>query len=201
VVVPTLGRRSLADLLADLAAQPHQPDQVILVNDGLDSLPAAPDGRPITVRASNGRGPAAARNLGWKAADTEWVVFLDDDVRLPDGWSSKLLDDLAAVGSRVGGVQGRIHVPVPSSRRPTDWERSTAGLRTARWATADMAYRLSALQGVDGFDERFLRAYREDADLARRIRDGWLETRPRRASHHPSGAACGLLGQCSSAAW
>jgi histidinol-phosphate phosphatase family protein len=186
VVVPTLGRRSLADLLADLAAQPHQPDHVILVNDGTGALPVAPDNHRITVRSSNGRGPAAARNLGWKAADTEWVVFLDDDVRLPDGWSSKLLDDLAAAGAQVAGIQGRIHVPAPSSRRPTDWERSTAGLRTARWAAADMAYRLSALNGVDGFDERFLHAYREDADLARRILDdGWRLVRGERNIIHP----------------
>ena len=30
-----------------------------------------------------GRGPAAARNAGWRAAAaTEWVAFLDDDVRV-----------------------------------------------------------------------------------------------------------------------
>ncbi|WP_433158463.1 HAD-IIIA family hydrolase [Kribbella sp. CA-247076] len=186
VVVPTLGRPSLSDLLADLAAQPHQPDQVVLVNDGPDPLTAGSDDLLIAVRSSNGRGPAAARNLGWKAAGTEWVVFLDDDVRLPSTWSADLLADLGAASPEVAGVQAKILVPDPEGRRPTDWERSTAGLRNAHWATADMAYRTVALQAVDGFDERFRRAYREDADLARRIRnDGWRLVRGERHIVHP----------------
>ena len=53
----------------------------------------------------------------------------------------------------------------PPDRRPTDWERNTPGLERARWATADLAYRRAALEAVGGFDERFPRAYREDADL------------------------------------
>ncbi len=44
-----------------------------------------------------------------------------------------------------------------------------AGLTTARWATADMAYRRMVLTEVGGFDERFPRAYREDADLGLRV--------------------------------
>ncbi|TDD23754.1 HAD-IIIA family hydrolase [Kribbella turkmenica] len=186
VVVPTLGRSSLTDLLADLAAQLHRPDQVVLVNDGPDALAPVAVDLPITVRSSGGRGPAAARNVGWKTAGTEWVVFLDDDVRLPDSWSAKLLADLAAAGPEVAGVQAKIRVPDPQGRRPTDWERSTAGLRTAHWATADMAYRTLALHAVDGFDERFRRAYREDADLARRVRDdGWRLVRGERHIVHP----------------
>jgi HAD superfamily hydrolase (TIGR01662 family) len=49
-----------------------------------------------------------------------------------------------------------------------------------------MAYRRVALEEVDGFDERFPRAYREDAELALRVRrhDGKL-TRGRRYVIHP----------------
>jgi HAD superfamily hydrolase (TIGR01662 family) len=68
---------------------------------------------------------------------------------------------------------------------PTDWERNVAGLETARWATADMAYRRVALAAVGGFDERFRRAYREDADLAARVVGaGWrIVTGGRRCTH------------------
>jgi GT2 family glycosyltransferase len=69
----------------------------------------------------------------------------------------------------VAATQGRVQVPLPTARRPTDWERSTAGLVTAPWITADMTYRRSALSAVGGFDERFPRAFREDSDLALRV--------------------------------
>jgi histidinol-phosphate phosphatase family protein len=86
----------------------------------------------------------------------------------------------------VGGSQGRITVPLPTSRRPNDWERSTAGLQTARWITADMAYRRDALLLTGGFDERFPRAFREDADLALRMLDnGFQLTNGRRRTTHP----------------
>ena len=82
--------------------------------------------------------------------------------------------------------QGRVRVPMPAGRRPTDWERNVRGLETARWATADMAYRRSVLQEVGGFDERFPRAYREDADLGLRVTGaGYRIVRGRRAVTHP----------------
>ena len=90
------------------------------------------------------------------------------------------------MGPDVAGSQGTIRVPLPVGRRPTDWERNVAGLEGARWATADMAYRRSALERVGGFDERFRRAYREDADLALRIiRAGFQLTRGSREVLHP----------------
>ena len=184
IVVPTVGRPSLGVLLSTLAAAVERavgaggvgPGRVIVVDDrpsgpplALD-VPAALEGR-VVVRRSGGRGPAGARNAGWRACrpGAEWIAFLDDDVEIPPAWVIALQSDLAACAGDVAGSQGRIVVPLPLERRPTDWERATAGLQDAAWATADMAYRRSALERVDGFDERFPRAYREDADLALRV--------------------------------
>ena len=97
------------------------------------------------------------------------MSFLDDDVLTDPDWAAVLVGDLTATGSDVVGSQGRVRVPLPAHRRPTDWERSTAGLATATWITADMSYRRSALSAVGGFDERFPRAFREDADLGLRM--------------------------------
>ncbi len=81
-------------------------------------------------------------------------------------------------------------MPLPAGRRPTDWERNVAGLEGARWATADMAVRRSALAAVGGFDERFPRAYREDAELGLRLLDRGLEhCWGAREVEHPVGAA------------
>lgn len=192
VVLPTVGRPSLTDVLTDLHRQSGPAPQEVIVVDDRPLVDTAdlelPDGAvPVRVLRSGGRGPAAARNAGWRTAATEWVAFLDDDVRLPADWSDRLAADLAAAEPDVGASQGRISVPLPAHRRPTDWERNTAGLETALWATADMAYRRAALAQVHGFDERFPRAFREDADLALRVSlAGWRLTPGEREIVHPA---------------
>lgn len=148
----------------------------------------------IHVVDGRGRSPAAARNEGWRRSSAEWIAFLDDDVLPEDGWVDDLFGDLAAAGTRTAGSQGRVTVPLPAHRHPTDWERSVQGLEGARWATADMAYRRAALQELGGFDERFPRAYREDSDLAlRALRAGWELVRGTRAVVHPVGSAGPLV--------
>jgi histidinol-phosphate phosphatase family protein len=190
VVIPTSGRASLLNLLRALATQHGpRPQRVIVVDDRqrADTPLDAPGAEVVRGRAA---GPAAARNVGWRKARATWVAFLDDDV-VPDGdWLVGLADDLAGCGRDVAATQGRIHVPLPSDRRPTDWERNVAGLETARWATADMAFRHEALERVGGFDERFPRAYREDADLGLRLTQaGWRIQRGQRTVGHPVGPA------------
>jgi histidinol-phosphate phosphatase family protein len=190
IVIPTIGRESLRVLLQALAAQTVAPGRIVLVDDrpAPDGRLPIPPGSPLdlTVVAGGGRGPAAARNAGWRRTRSEWVAFLDDDVVPPPDWFSALLADLAEAGPGVAASQGRIRVPLPAGRRPTDWERNVAGLERARWATADMAYRRAALDDTGGFDERFPRAYREDADLGLRVvRAGGRIVTGRRQISHP----------------
>ncbi|NUS07148.1 MAG: glycosyltransferase, partial [Nonomuraea sp.] len=181
VVIPTIGRATLRDTLA--AVGPAVP--VIVVDDRKAGGPLElPD--HVRVVRSGGRGPAAARNAGWRAADTPWVVFLDDDVIPRPGWVEAVWKDLVDLPDDVAGSQGRIEVPLPADRRPTDAERNTAGLSEASWVTADMAYRRAALEEAGGFDERFPRAYREDADLALRVaRAGHRLVAGARVTTHP----------------
>jgi hypothetical protein len=107
------------------------------------------------------RGPAGARNRGWRAAGAPVIAFTDDDT-IPDrDW---LREGLLALGEgdRVA-VWGRVHVPLPE--RMTDNARNTAGLENATFVTANCFVRRVALERVGGFDERFTRAWREDTDL------------------------------------
>jgi glycosyltransferase involved in cell wall biosynthesis len=242
IVVPTLGRPSLTVLLSALATADDSVE-ILVVDDRADRARPldVPAGKVLTGRAA---GPAAARNIGWRAARHEWVVFLDDDVVPAPDWLARLAGDLAAAspqgpgfsapsegpgagsgsapqgpgfsapsggpgagsgsapqgpgfsapsggpgagsGTDVGGVQGRLRVPLPADRRPTDWERVTAALADGAWITADMAYRRTALAAVAGFDERLPRAFREDAELAARVRRaGWRLVRGDREVTHP----------------
>ncbi|MDQ3944917.1 MAG: HAD-IIIA family hydrolase, partial [Actinomycetota bacterium] len=189
IVVPTIGRPSLAVLFEALAAQTQLPGRVVVVDDrrGGGPLAGVPPALTVRVVPSGGRGPAAARNAGWRAGTAEWVAFLDDDVVPPPEWFATLIADLSRLPDEVAASQGGIRVPLPAGRRPTDWERNVAGLERARWATADMAYRRRVLETVGGFDERFVRAYREDADLGLRVVGaGWRIERGARRVTHPA---------------
>jgi hypothetical protein len=169
IVIPTVGRPSLSallDLLRPQVAASPVPVEVLIADDRADR-----------------RGPAAARNSGWRRARHPWIAFLDDDVLPPPDWLTRLVADLRQPPD-VGGVQGRLTVPDNGER--DDWAANTAGLERAAWATADMAYRRAALTEVGGFDERFPRAYREDADLAYRVqRAGWRLVVGARRTTHP----------------
>lgn len=177
IVVPTLGRPSLSSLLASIAdASGPRPDRIILVDDRRErATPLALGALDEDLRArivvleGKAAGPACARNIGWRASRARWIAFVDDDVIVTRTWLADLARDLSGLGPDVAGSQGRVTVPLPAGRKPTDWERNVAGLERSQWITADCAYRRSDLLAVGGFDERFPRAYREDADLALRI--------------------------------
>lgn len=185
IVVPSIGRPSLAVLLASLEDAGAVPGRLVVVDDRHRPCTALDVPAGAEIVCSRGRGPAAARNAGAARANAPWIVFLDDDVVVRPGWGDALARDLAEAPAAVVAVQGRIDVPLPAGRRPTDWERNVAALASAPWITADLAVRRAAFEAVGGFDEGFRRAYREDSDLAVRLRlaGGALRVGDRRTSH------------------
>ncbi|VVE61930.1 glycosyl transferase family 2 [Pandoraea captiosa] len=175
VVVPTWRRPDLLHrCLTALCAQQFdaQAFEIIVADDGPDDATrevverirsrtaGAPD--VIYLPVTRTQGPAAARNAGWRCARASVVAFTDDDT-IPDplwlrGGCAALLREPEAVA-----VAGEIDMPIPDP--PTDYERDASGLAHAEFATANCFVRRSALEAVGGFDERFTRAWREDADL------------------------------------
>ncbi|HET6884018.1 MAG TPA: glycosyltransferase [Pirellulales bacterium] len=111
---------------------------------------------PVTAN----HGPAAARNVGWRAAVGDVIAFTDDDCIPQAGWLTGGLDALA---SGADAAWGRLEMPLRP--HPTDYERDAAGLANAQFVTANCFCRRSALETVGGFDERFTSAWREDSDL------------------------------------
>lgn len=58
--------------------------------------------------SGGGRGPAAARNVGWRATSARWVCFLDDDVepgpRSPAVWAPTPGPEPNSCGRAPGGA-------------------------------------------------------------------------------------------------
>src|SRR5579884_2583947 len=146
LVIPTIGRPSLTALLHSLAqAHGPLPHRILLIDDRRDiSTPLPTDGiaphiaERITVIRGKAAGPASARNAGWRMSTAEWIAFLDDDVLVHGDWLDCLARDIEALRDDDAGSQGRVRVPLPQDRPPTDWERNVAGLESSAWITADM---------------------------------------------------------------
>jgi glycosyltransferase involved in cell wall biosynthesis len=116
------------------------------------------------IPANGKRGPAAARNCGWRAARGDIIAFTDDDC-LPDPeW---LRSGVQAIQNGHDGAYGRVIVPLPN--HPTDYEKDTLGLERSEFITANCFYHRSVLAAAGGFDERFTMAWREDSDLYFRL--------------------------------
>lgn len=175
VVVPTCGRPELLSrCLAALILQRCDATrfEIIVVDDRpsdktrsvvLDwAAHAARRGPLVSYIPSPGpHGPAAARNIGWRAARGSIIAFTDDDTVARTTW---LAEGVRAFGDAgIDAVWGRIMMPL--HHMPTDYEFDARGLERAEFVTANCFCRKSALEKVGGFDERFRFAWREDADL------------------------------------
>ena len=186
VVIPTYRRPALLHrCLQGITAQrlPASAFEVVIVDDGHDDATrealeawrrANPESPVVRyLRPATGRGPAVARNAGWRAARAPLVAFTDDDTVPQPGWLAEGVDAMAR-HSEWSGLCGRVVVPLapPVPRRPTDHELMTQGLEAAEFVTANAFVRRAALDRIGGFDERFTRAWREDSDLQFRLMKG-----------------------------
>src|SRR5581483_11614611 len=111
------------------------------------------------------RGPAAARNAGWRAARADIIAFTDDDTIPAADWLAEGLAAMRTDQGRVRTMAAAGQVRVPISEAPTDYERNVKRLEQAEFVTANCFVRRRALEEIGGFDERFTRAWREDSDL------------------------------------
>jgi glycosyltransferase involved in cell wall biosynthesis len=177
VVVATHNRPArLARLLASLRAQSiSTPEfEVIVVDDGSEPATHAVIEAELELgelelrrlRQPRPRGPAAARNAGWRIARAPLIAFTDDDCAADRDW---LRAALAVAGEFPGTIiQGRTE--------PDPAEIGSAGLysRTMRvqrlgprYETCNIFYGRDVLQSMGGFDESFgPRPTAEDTDLA-----------------------------------
>jgi glycosyltransferase involved in cell wall biosynthesis len=180
VVVATKNReRMLRALLSCLEAQTLGRDafEVVVVDDGsTDGTRAALDEavargvlnlRPLVHDKS--RGPAAARNHGWRAASGDLIAFTDDDCEPVPAWLERLVAEAAANPGQI--VQGRV---LPNPREAALAGAFTRSLQVDRpsphYETANVLYPRAVLEALNGFDEEYGAPAGEDTDLGWRSR-------------------------------
>jgi GT2 family glycosyltransferase len=167
VVVPTYRRPELLPrLVAALEAQTLGRDafEVVIVDnasgDGVtpDTLAKLEAASPLRLRVltiDHNRGPAAARNLGWRSATTPYVAFTDDDCEPVPRWLASGLTQLE-FSDAVGVVQGRTVKPDDAGYPYTDWTTYREVLAPSPWFEGcNLFFRRDALEAAGGFDEDF----------------------------------------------
>lgn len=132
VVIVTRDRpRRLTNLLQDLRVQSRAPIRVVVVDDSDPPVPwdrAFPDLPLIVIRSERRLFISRAKNLGAARTGTPYVVFIDDDNRLPP----QLLAELAGTLDRDPRC-GAVMPAVLYHRRPAlIWVYATP-FRTDRW--------------------------------------------------------------------
>jgi GT2 family glycosyltransferase len=177
VVIATRNRETrLRFALEALARQtlPSERFEVVVVRASDADGPTVTPPPGLPVRFLDCRpGPAAQRNVGWRAANASLIAFTDDDCRPVRDWLERLL---AAADHSDGILQGRTE-PDPDERHLFHGRaRSIEIIGADDWyATCNIAYQRRTLEGLGGFDERFPVAWGEDTDLGLRAREEGAE--------------------------
>ncbi|MET0589815.1 MAG: glycosyltransferase family 2 protein [Naasia sp.] len=118
VVIPVKDHTAeLRRVLADLAAQTRRPDEVVVVDNGLDDevVAIASAAGCVVVRESE-PGVAAAASAGYDAASGDIIARCDADSRLPRGWIAEI--ERAMSDADLAAVTGPGYfydIPVPLS--------------------------------------------------------------------------------------
>lgn len=186
VIIPTYNRRDeLAACIRSIEQQTFGEREIIVVDDGSsDGTCERLSGEFAAVRVlrTPGRcGPAHARNVGLRAADGDFVLFLDSDTEFPRSDVLATVVQMLESAPTIGLVGGEIAV---LSGRPDEaygrnvtmnGESYRVAARAGRWvdcdylATCNCGGRRSLMLKVGGFDP-YYGFGAEDQDFCTRVR-------------------------------
>lgn len=172
IVIPTRNRGGdLSRCLAALAGQtfPLDEAEILIADDGsTESLAeAVATGEslklPVRFLRQEPRGPAAARNLGIRAAAGEIIALTDSDTVPDREWLSRLVEALESHPEAVG-VEGQVRADNEGEFDPLG--EGPINREGGVFLTCNCAYRRSILVTAGGFDETYPYPAYEDTELA-----------------------------------
>ena len=172
VVIPARNRPDLLEkCLESLACQtlPEGPLEIFVCDDGssedLAALVRTFRSRLPGIRLirQEPKGPAAARNMGFRSSPADIFVCIDSDVICADGFVDKLVK---ALRSNADWVAAEATV-LPAGEQGLFFDAPVN--RGGAYGTGASAYRRTALLEAGGLDESFPFPACEDAELAARL--------------------------------
>jgi GT2 family glycosyltransferase len=178
VVVPVHnGGSSLRSVLEPLLSELTPHDQLIVVDDrSSDDSAVTARSLGATVMDSTGRpGAAGARNTGGRAAQCDWILFVDSDAVVPGGWRQMLAE---RTGQDTEAVQAVYAGESPGDSPATFYKnfyyhytftRRIGSGYISGCGTFFFAVERERFLELGGFDDNIAGATIEDSDFAERL--------------------------------
>jgi glycosyltransferase involved in cell wall biosynthesis len=148
--------------------------EIIIIDDGsMDSTAEIIKQYPVIYVYQENKGPAAARNLGWRSAAGEIICFTDSDCVPEREWVSKIQKEYTS--ETIGGVGGSYDIINGESLLATCIheeiiQRHLKSPREVNYLGGfNVSYRRNVLKEVGGFNESYPDASGEDNELAYKI--------------------------------
>ena len=186
VIVPVFNRPDEVDeLLSSLCTQTFKDFEVIIVEDG-SNVPCAEvvrryDGRlDVHYYAKPNSGPSQSRNYGVERAKGEYVIILDSDVVLPEGYLQAVDDELLRQPCDAFGGPDRAHSSFTPTQKAINYAMTsfftTGGIRGGKKKmdkfyprSFNMGVRTEVYRALNGFSNM---RFGEDIDFSTRIFKG-----------------------------
>lgn len=168
IIIPTRDRPDYLDVaLTSIAGQAHGDGaEIVVVDDGRDNTTEKVAFRHGAryVALGSPRGLNAARNAGIGTAQSELLIFVDDDVEVAPGWLNAYLDAAKSL-PQVGVFTGPIHARLEgrAARRHscgregapiTNQDHGDADRDVVNGWGANLAIRAETFSAVGRFDEQ-----------------------------------------------
>ncbi len=147
--------------------------EIVVSIDGGDHPPERVAAMADRVVEGRHRGPAAARNSGWKASIGDLVLFTDSDCIPHPDWAEQMIIVLNSGADAVKGVYSAGGARIIQRLAQIEFDERYKVL--SKYETIDMidtysaGYRRSVLERTGGFDESFPFPDHEDVDLSYRM--------------------------------
>lgn len=173
IVIPSCDRpKLLQNAIASVKANGGHDVPIMIIDDGkrfpvnASLLPAE-----TTVLKTDGKvGAGSARNLGVQAANTEYVLFLDDDDEFINGYVSYVLNECIPSTHKVGVANSSAEVKQKSSvlRKNTSLRKAMFGAGTGLWVERQLFLNIGGFghgKTLDEDSQFFCKLREEDVNI------------------------------------